>query len=59
LLANVRRSNSFKRNDAIRAIKSARDAGLTDVARFYRFFRTGLCGGLIGRGTGGEYTGDE
>jgi hypothetical protein len=25
-----------------------------DVARFYRFFRTGLCAGLIGRGTGGE-----
>jgi hypothetical protein len=24
---------------------------------FYRFFRTGLCPGLIGRGTGGEYTG--
>jgi hypothetical protein len=27
--------------------------------RFYRFFRMGLCAGLIGRGTGGEYTGGE
>jgi hypothetical protein len=30
-----------------------------DVARLYRFFRTGVCAGLIGRGTGSEYTGAE
>ena len=30
-----------------------------EVARFYRFFRTGLCAGLIGRDAGAVYTGAE